>query len=157
MAARFLFKEVNMDSHVIEKISNPIQDISLPKPNQSRVVRTKVVGVTFENRQEVIARLRMGDRVWLDREPDNPHDGNAIAVCRSNGEMAGYINRHLAACIAPYFDAYGFPVKGRVTALTGSGWGGYSLGVVIVFKLPKLKQFTNTKSIRFEDWDDWDD
>lgn len=148
-----------MESHVIEKISNPL---SQPKHQSAcpdtrvkgRVVSTKVVGVTFENRQEVIARLQMGDRVWLDREPDNPHDANAIAVCRSNGEQIGYLNRHLAASVIHYFQAYGYPVKGKVTAITGSDWGGYSLGVVIAFKLPKRHPSSN--NLRFEDWDDWD-
>jgi len=151
-----------MESQVIEKISKPIQKTSLPKhlsayPDtwvKGRVFSTKVVGVTFEDRQEVIARLHMGDRVWLDRELDNPYDANAIAVCRSNGEQIGYLNRHMAASIIHYFQAYGYPVKGKVTALTGSDWDGYSLGVVIAFKLPKQHQCNNT--LRFEDWDDWD-
>jgi hypothetical protein len=162
MAALFLFKEIQMESHVIEKISNPIQEINLPKHQSAypdthvkgRVVSTKVVGVTFENRQEVISMLRMGDRVWLDMEPDNPYDPNAISVCRSNGEQIGYLNRHLAAGLISLFRTYGYPVKGKVAAITGSDWGGCSLGVVILFKLPKKNQFNI--NLQFEDWDDWD-
>ena len=154
-----------MSTQVIEKIENPTEEQTLPKLQSSypaatvhgRVVTTKVVGVTFEGRQEVVARLQLGDRVWLDPEPDNPYDTNAIAVCRSNGEQIGYLNRHLAASIIPFFQAYGYPVKGKVTSITGSGWNGYSLGVVIGFKLPKQHQtIRNHSHLQFEDWDDWD-
>ena len=149
-----------METHVIEKISNPITGIGLPKLQpvypqaraKGRIVATRVVGVSFDNRQEVIARLQMGDRVWLEREPDNLHDLNAIRVCRSNGEHFGFLNRHLAASLAPFFDAYGYPVKGKVRFLTGSEFDGYNLGVVIAFKLPKPKR-TN-QGLKFEGWED---
>jgi hypothetical protein len=161
-AALHLFKELQMESHVIEKISKPIQEISLPNretdcPNtrvKGRALSTKVVGVTFDNRQEVIAKLHQGDRVWLDMEPDNPFDANAISVCRSNGEQIGYLNRHLAASLITLFRAYGYPVKGKVAVVTGSEWGGYNLGVVISFKLPKNNQLNS--NLQFEDWNDWD-
>ena len=151
-----------MESHVIEKISKPIHEINMPKHEsintntrvKGRVVTTKVVGVTFDNRQEVIARLHRDDRVWLDMEPENVFDSNAISVCRSNGEQIGYLNRRLAARLISLFRAYGYPVKGKVEMVTGSDWGGYSLGVVISFKLPKKNQQSNR--LQFEDWDDWD-
>lgn len=119
-----------------------------------RLISTKVVGVTFENRQEVVARLKMGDRVWLEREPDNPADYNAIKVCRSNGEQFGYVNHHLAANVAPYFDAYNKPVKGKVHLLTGSARDGYTLGVVIIFKLPKLLKNHRLHYHQIDDWED---
>ena len=152
-----------MQNQIIQKIGKPVKENALPKlqstyPNarvKGRVITTKPVGVSFENRQDVIARMQMGDRVWLDREPENPYDPNAIAVCRSNGEMVGFISRDLAACIAPYFDAYSYPIKGRVTALTGSQWDGYTLGLVINFKLPKPKRTNdNGHKTSFNDWDD---
>jgi len=154
-----------MQNQVVQKIERPVKENALPKlqstyPNakvKGRVLTTKPVGVSFNNRQEVIARMQKGDRVWLDREPDNAFDANAIAVCRSNGEMVGYISRDLAACIAPYFDAYSHPIKGRVTALTGSQWNGYTLGLVISFKLPKPNHNNNNNhNPSFDDWDDWD-
>ncbi len=150
---------------VIEKITPPIHQIETPKLQGSypqarvkgRVVTTKVVGVTFEGRQEVVARLQRGDRIWLEREPDNPYDRDAIKVSRENGEQIGYLNRHLAASLNPYFQAYGYPVRGRVSLLTGSGFGGYSLGCMISFKLPRPNQLNNNSNgLHFEDWDDWD-
>jgi len=133
-----------MANQVIEKIDSPVKEQTLPKLKSTypgatvhgRVITTRVVGVTFEGRQEVVARLRRGDRVWLDREPTNPYDRNAIMVCRENGEQIGYLNRHLAASLNPYFKAYGYPVKGRVSLLTGGNYNGYSLGCMISFKLP---------------------
>jgi single-stranded-DNA-specific exonuclease len=101
----------------------------------SRII-TRVVGVTFNGRQRVIARLTMGEEILLKREPTNPYDYNAICVERLNGHQIGYINRHLAATLAPFFDAHHSPVRGRVQYLTGSLSYGYSLGVVISFDVP---------------------
>jgi len=152
-----------MANQVIERIERPTEEQTLPKLQSTypgatvhgRVLTTKVVGVTFEGRQEVVACLRRGHRVWLDREPDNYYDRNAITVCRENGEQIGYLNRHLAASLNPYFKSYGYPVKGRVTLLTGGSYDGYSLGCMISFKLPKQLQFNkNPNSLQFEDWDD---
>lgn len=119
-----------------------------------RVVRTKVVGVSYEGRQEVVARLQVGDRVWLEREADNPFDANAIKVCRSNGEQFGYLNRYLAANLVPWFDAYGKPLHGKVHLLTGSANDGYTLGVVVTFKLPKMHEKHNTRQFELDDWED---
>jgi len=149
-----------METNVIEKISRPLTEISLlklqavyPKARaKGRIISTRVVGVSFDNRQEVIARLQEGDRIWLEREPENFYDSNAVRVCRSNGQQIGYLNRQLAASLAPFFDAYGYPVKAKVRFLTGSEFDGYNLGVVIAFKLPKPKR-TN-QGLKFEDWAD---
>jgi hypothetical protein len=144
----------------IQLVETPKLQASYPQARtKGRLITTKVVGVTFSNRdrnrQEIIARLQMGDRVWLEMEPDNRYDPNAIKVCCSNGEQIGYINRHLAASIHPYFAAYGHPVRGRVTLLTGSNWDGYTLGCVISFKLPKTSQIKhNTFNSLFDDWED---
>ena len=152
-----------MENHdVIDTIVKPVPTIELPKLRGSypfarvkgRVITVKVVGVTFAGRQEVVARLQQGDRVWLELEPTNPHDRNAIKVCRENGEQIGYLRRQLAAAINPYFKAYGYPVRGRVTLLTGGNWEGYTLGCIISFKLPKSSQLKQVlASAQFDDWD----
>jgi single-stranded-DNA-specific exonuclease len=41
---------------------------------------TKVVGVTFDGRQAGLEGIGAGDPLTLRREPDNPHDPNAVAV-----------------------------------------------------------------------------
>ena len=154
-----------MESQIIEQIGKPIQRVALPRlkphyPNarvKGRVITTKIVGVTFEGRQEIVAKLQMGDRIWLEMEPDNRYDPNAIRVTRSNGEQIGYINRHLAADLVHYLRLYGYPLQGKVLLLTGSQWDGYSLGCKISFKVPRPK-YSNNNGLNpsFEDFDDWD-
>ena len=148
-----------METQVIEKIektvSMPLLKLATLYPQShvhGRVITTKVVGVSFEGRQEILARLQMGDRIWLEREPFNHYDHNAIKVSRFNGEQIGYLSRYLAASIAPYFKAYGNPVKGKVSLLTGSLWDGYTLGCVVSFKLQRLTQHNNGNPEL--DWDD---
>lgn len=121
---------------------------------QGRIVTTRVVGVSFEDRQEVIARLHIGDHIWVDQELDNPHDPHAIMVSRNNGEQIGYLSRHLAENLSPYFEKYGKPVIGKVRLLTGSAYDGYSLGVVISFKVPKLTlTYENHQKHQFIEWE----
>jgi hypothetical protein len=50
---------------------------------------TRVVGVTFNGRQEVIAQLKDGEQIYLKREPRNPYDRNAIRIERMNGDQIG--------------------------------------------------------------------
>ncbi len=78
---------------------------------------TKIAGVSFEGRQDVIAGLRAGAALELRREPHNPHDPNAIAVCYGNLQL-GFFNRRMAAHIAPRMDA-GARYRARIASLTG--------------------------------------
>lgn len=119
---------------------------------QGRVITCKVVGVSYEHRQEVVAKLKMGDQIWLEREEHNPFDGNAVRVIRNSGEQIGYINRNLAMTVAPVMDRLGQPIEGRVYLLTGGSWGDYSLGVIIAFKLPSLHEILQKHHLT--DWDD---
>jgi hypothetical protein len=48
--------------------------------------------------------LAPGSPLALVREPDNPHDANAIAV-HAGGAHVGFVPRELAAEIAPALDA----------------------------------------------------
>ena len=59
---------------------------------------TKLAGVSFEGRQDVIAGLRADAPLELRREPDNPYDANAIAVCYGHLQL-GFFNKRLAAHI----------------------------------------------------------
>ncbi|MGI6034170.1 MAG: DEAD/DEAH box helicase, partial [Coriobacteriales bacterium] len=79
---------------------------------------TKVVGVTFENRQQVLSRLESGVELRLEREPENEVDRNAIAVKTLGGEQLGFLNRHLAARLAPVMDE-GAPYDAAVSEVTG--------------------------------------
>lgn len=91
---------------------------------------TKLAGVTFEGRQEVVARLAPGTPLRPVRQPDNPHDTNAIALYDSHGSQVGFFNRRLAGVLAPVIDA-GVEYDIEVTDVTG-GTDGKPFGVNVL-------------------------
>jgi single-stranded-DNA-specific exonuclease len=91
---------------------------------------TKLAGVSFEGRQELVAALSPGSALRLVRQPDNRFDPNAIAVLDPSGEQVGFLNRRLASVLAPAIDGgVGYDIE--VTEVTG-GDDGKALGVNIV-------------------------
>jgi single-stranded-DNA-specific exonuclease len=80
---------------------------------------TKVVGVSFEGRQDTIAGLRVGAELTLVRQPENPKDANAIAV-RYGTLQIGFLRREIAAHLAPSIDK-GAAYRARIASLTGGG------------------------------------
>lgn len=89
---------------------------------------SKIVGVTYDNRQYYISCLKEGDQLKLSREPDNIYDVNAIAVYDSKGNQLGHIRRDLAATIAPMIDN-GESAFATVEEITGGD--GYNYGANI--------------------------
>jgi hypothetical protein len=85
--------------------------------------------VRSAERRDGCASLDVSEAVVLDREPDNPHDGNAILVLMQSGTELGYVPRELAKQMAPLLDA-GADVEATVKKLLTSAEG-YSLPVVI--------------------------
>lgn len=81
-------------------------------------------------RQEVIARCRVGERVLLLREPKNRRDGNAILVCRLDGKGLGYIPADQAVRLADEIDG-GAKFNAYIHAINGGGFGRPHLGVVV--------------------------
>ena len=67
-------------------------------------VKLKVVGVTFEGRQETIKQLSRNDIITIRREPTNRFDTNAIAVWSEKGQV-GYIGKDYASILSPMMDA----------------------------------------------------
>ncbi|MFO7691977.1 MAG: hypothetical protein R6V57_02710, partial [Vicinamibacterales bacterium] len=54
------------------------RDTSQPSSTMDeRILEVKVVGVTYEGRQAVLAMLSLDEEVFLVREPQNIHDRNA--------------------------------------------------------------------------------
>lgn len=93
---------------------------------------TKVVGVTFDNRQRHIRRTSEGERVTLEREPGNLYDSNAIKVMNEAGNQIGHISKDLASSMAPRMDA-GVVYHAKVTAITGTN-PGENLGVNLLIE-----------------------
>jgi single-stranded-DNA-specific exonuclease len=88
---------------------------------------TKLAGVSFEGRQDIAAGLRSGTVLELQRQPDNAHDPNAIAVFYGRLQL-GFLNRKMAEKLAPLIDSDGRRYAAEVTAITG-GRGGRSFGI----------------------------
>ena len=106
--------------------------------NTGRMIDTKVVGVSYDGRQRVVEKLRVGEEILLRREPSNPYDRNAIRVERLDGAQIGYLNRFLAANLAPSFDSHNKPIPAGVTNLLGTSSAGHNIGVEIRFVVPEL-------------------
>jgi hypothetical protein len=56
------------------------------------VQSSPLAGFRHHAAAEVWQDLRVGDRLALKREPDNPHDANAVSVCW-RGHKLGYLPR----------------------------------------------------------------
>jgi single-stranded-DNA-specific exonuclease len=80
---------------------------------------TKVVGVSFEGRQDSAGGLSAADELQLIREPENSYDANAIAV-RYGSLQIGFLRREIAKRLAPNIDA-GDRYVARVASITGGG------------------------------------
>ncbi len=89
---------------------------------------TKLMGVSFAGRQELVRGLSAGDDLRLGREPQNPDDPNAIAVFDGSGRRLGYLRRQIAAALAPHVDA-GRRYEARVLDVTGGDELRPTLGV----------------------------
>ncbi len=107
---------------------------------------TKLAGVTFEGRQEAVARLAPGTPLRVVRQPDNPHDANAIALHDAHGAQIGYFNRRLAGALAPVIDA-GVEYDVEVADVTG-GDGRRSYGVnVLVTRRPDASDVVGQEAL----------
>ena len=67
---------------------------------------------------ELWDQLRVGDRLDLARERDNPHDANAVVVLW-RGHKLGYVPRRENAALAWGLDR-GTPLRARISALAES-------------------------------------
>lgn len=102
-----------------------------------RAIQTRAACVTHGNRQTLLnhlTRYKPEDiTVQLRREQTNAHDSNAIqivaAVRNKGAAVIGYINRELAAALAPLLDK-GAKIASRFNAILG-GERGYNYGLVL--------------------------
>jgi HIRAN domain-containing protein len=74
-----------------------------------------LAGFRYHAAEEVWHELRVGDPLRLEREPDNPHDPNAIAVTW-RGRKLGYVPRRDNAALAWGLDR-GAPLQARISRL----------------------------------------
>ena len=79
------------------------------------VQSSPLAGFRHHAAAEVWSELRVGDRLELAREPQNPHDRNAVRVLW-RGRVLGYVPRRENAALAWGLDR-GTPLRARISAL----------------------------------------
>lgn len=118
---------------------------------------TKVVGVTFEGRQEIVRTLIAGDLLHLAREPANPVDPYAVRVLTPAGRKVGYLSARVAARLAPSMDA-GTRYTATVSQVTGGPTAedaGRSYGVNIFVRREEMAgETTDPGRLLREAWSD---
>jgi len=106
------------------------------KPDENAIhYNSKLVGVTFEGRQEVIKVLSGNELIRVRREADNKFDKNAVAVDVQFGEdwaPIGYIAKDKNSDIAAALDA-GQEVFIGIASLTGGGEKSYGVNTEIEY------------------------
>jgi len=98
--------------------------------DQAPAFHTKVVGVTFDGRQELLPAVRAGERLQLARDPHNARDPHAIKVLLHDGRQLGFLSASLAARLAPSIDA-GARYLATAASLTGGGEKAWGLNIFI--------------------------
>ena len=80
------------------------------------VQSSPLAGFQYHDGQALWAEMRAGDALALVREPDNPHDANAVRV-EWRGRMLGYLPRAENRSVAAEMDR-GARVEARIARLT---------------------------------------
>jgi single-stranded-DNA-specific exonuclease len=96
---------------------------------------TKIVGVTFEGRQDVIAGLQPGAELDLVRQPQNAFDPNAVAVHFGRLQI-GFVKKAIAARIAPNMDA-GERYRAEIKHITGGGTRSVGVNIWVTRERPE--------------------
>jgi len=100
-----------------------------------------LAGVSFENRQELILKLEVNEKMELVRDPKNIYDKYAIKVFDSNNNHIGWIPKEIAEILAPEMDA-GINWKATMEKVTGTEE--QTKGVVV--KLYYSNNYINSKT-----------
>ncbi len=93
-------KKFGLDFREIFDVENGIRCIP---------VLTEVNGTNFRVKKS--RKIVKYGHIYLEREPNNKYDANAIAVLNKDKELSGYIPRYIASEIAPIIDAAGCEVS----------------------------------------------
>lgn len=97
--------------------------------NSSNLINSKLVGVTFENRQKLISELKKDSFLLLKREYENEFDDNAISAFYEDKKI-GYLNEDLAKRIAIDMDA-GKKYICKINNITGSELNNYGVNITL--------------------------
>lgn len=127
--------QVNKQKIIKPKLENKYQDNytnALAKDNPKtlyKVIEFNISGVTYNNRQSNISKLRAGENLKLIREANNKFDSNAIQIFNSLNQELGYVPKEINIRIG------GMLSKGQIKNVyvkNISGGNGYYYGVTVV-------------------------
>ncbi len=118
-------EDINVLAALLPEPPGDLNDFARDWYRDARVFHTRVVGFRYridrflkrKNGEDLLS-IRPGDDVFVVREPENSHDGNAITFFHRNGEKLGYVRQNIARYLAPVMDA-GALYSARVTATLG--------------------------------------
>lgn len=102
------FLEKNDQGELIQYLLHNETGMTLPTPFERDIYLfdTYVAGTThIEGIEDLAASLRDGDRLVFYREPDNPHDPQAIRIETLEEEKIGYVPRRDNVVFSRLMDA----------------------------------------------------
>jgi single-stranded-DNA-specific exonuclease len=114
---------------------------------------SKIVGVSFEGRQDTIAGLNEGGVLQLVREPQHEKDPNAIAVFYGALRL-GYVRAGIAKHLAPLIDA-GARYRARIENLTGGSGQAKHRGVNVFIErdaAASIAEYAGERGARRAPW-----
>lgn len=97
--------------------------LAVPQPFERDIYLfdSHVAGTSFiEGIEELEPHLNIGDKLDFFREPDNPHDKQAIVIKNQDGVKVGYVPRQDNLIFSRLMDA-GKVLFGRITAKSMRG------------------------------------
>ena len=83
--------------------------------------------LTITGRQYYKVSVKVGQKVFFKREPDNTRDPNALVVCTYDRDIIGHLKKEIAAVYAPFmnYDSCVFGI------LTQSSHGSYNTSMIV--------------------------
>lgn len=91
---------------------------------------TKVIGVTFENRQNYIRAMAVGGKIKLVKAKYGNDGGDAVKVIDNRGNHIGFLSKELSAEIVPSMNR-GFLYRASVSAITGREYNNLGVNLCI--------------------------
>lgn len=107
--------------------------------DQASCFHTKIVGVTFEDRQKNIRNLAIGQKLLMLRERTNPYDCNAVALHTESGDSIGYLKASLSEKLAPLMDEQ-VHYEAEVQDLTGIDHELLGVNITVFAKRPPSEE-----------------
>jgi len=103
---------------VSSALSLALWAVAAPAQDQVRLIvqSSSLAGFRYHDAAEVFRDLRVGDALELTREPDNPHDPNAVSLSW-RGRKLGYVPRRDNATLAWSLDR-GDALQARISRVT---------------------------------------